>query len=361
MSASTRTAAVAPACAPVTGWRRAFSDSLLVSGATLIGHGLGAVTSLLLRMLLEPAYMGVWQGLKLFLSYGNYASLGVSKAAARELTLAQGSGQRENAERDVNLAFTVNTLTSAAYALALLAAAFWVGSQGRDALSHWWAVGLAAVAGLTLLQRYVTYQVTLLRTKQAFAITSRLAVLEAVLTLLFCGAAVWRFGLAGLLAGVATVLIASLLYLRRCDDRRFRWVWDSVAIRRLIGIGGPILLGGIVASLFRSLDKLMLLAYLDDGEFQLGCYSLTLMVTTQLYGLGNMLAGVMLPRYGEMLGKTGDPRRVAQLAARASEPLAAVLALPYGLALAAAPPFLGWILPDYRQDWRRCCGWRPAR
>ena len=76
--------------APVSGWRRVFGDALRVGGATTVGHLLGAATSLLLRMFLDPAQMGLWQGLKLYLSYGNYANLGISKAAARELTLARG-------------------------------------------------------------------------------------------------------------------------------------------------------------------------------------------------------------------------------------------------------------------------------
>ena len=53
---------------------------------------LGAVTSLLLRMLLSPAQMGIWQAVKLLLSYGNYANLGISKGAAREYTVALGHG-----------------------------------------------------------------------------------------------------------------------------------------------------------------------------------------------------------------------------------------------------------------------------
>ena len=57
--------------------------------------------------------------------------------------------------------------------------------------------------------------------------------------------------------------------------------------------------------------------YLSDREFQLGCYSTAVMVTAQLYGLGNMLAMVTGPRYAESYGRWGDRRAVARLAARA--------------------------------------------
>ncbi len=127
-----------------------------------------------------------------------------------------------------------------------------------------------------------------------------------------------------------------------------RWAWDAAEARRLVAIGAPILLAGVVSSLFRSIDKIMLLAYLPDGEFQLGCYSLALLVAAQLYGLANMLSLVMGPRYAEALGRTGSPPHVARLAARACELQAALLALPAGVALACGPALLGWLLPDYR-------------
>ncbi len=109
------------------------------------------------------------------------------------------------------------------------------------------------------------------------------------------------------------------------------------------------MLAGVASSLFRSLDKLMILGYFADREHQLGCYSLALMVGTQLYGLGNMISTVMGPRYCELLGRTGNARDVARLAARASQLQAALLSLPAGLAIVVAPPVLQLLLPDYRE------------
>ncbi len=337
---------MATPCAPLSGWRRWFQDSLLVGGATAVGHALGAVTSLLLRCLLDPVQMGVWQGLKLFLSYGNYAGLGVSKAAARDLSLAHGDGEMDRAKRSVGLAFTVNTLTSALFAITLLAAALWFATR-PGATSSLWAAGLAAMAVLAMLQRYVTFKVTLLRAAQSFRATSLLSIQEAVVTLAAAGCATWLWGLPGLYFSTALVLVGSLLFLRRCPVPAMHWAWNRREIHRLIGIGAPLLAAGVVSSLFRSLDKLMILTCLSDGEFQLGCYSLAVMVAAQVYGLANMLGGVMHPRYAELFGHSGSRREVARLAARGGELQAATVALPAALALVACPPFFAW-LPAYQ-------------
>ena len=333
---------------PVTGWRRLFGDWLLVGSATTVCHALGAVTALLLRMFLSPAQMGVWQALKLFLSYGNYANLGISKGAAREFNVALGHGHTDSARHGLNLAFAVNTISSLVYATVLLTVAAWIALDTGGRQGTTWAIGLAVVAALAVLSRYVTFHVTILRNAQAFAATSQLSLLEAVATLAIAAPATWLWGLPGLYGGTLGVLLVSLVFVRRhrVADLHFAWEWPE--IRRLVGIGGPILLAGALSSLLRSLDKLMLLSYLGDGAYQLGCYSAALLVSTQLFGLGNMLSMVAAPRYGEIFGRTGSRRQTAQLAAQTTDLHAAAIVLPAGWAMVVAGPLLAWLLPDYR-------------
>ena len=333
--------------APVSGWRRLLGDWAFVGGAEMICQTLGAVTSLLLRMLLDPAQMGIWQAVKLVLSYASYANFGVSKGAARELTVALGRGDLAKATRGLDLAFTANTLSSLAYAVILIGAGVWIGLGGSGEWSAAWALAFIAGGALAALGRYVSFQVTILRARQAFVATSRLSLLEAVTTLAVGGACTWLWGLPGLYAGTLGVMLASLVYLSRLETHRFAFGWDRTEMRRLITIGSPMLLAGVVYSVFRSLDKLMILGCMSDREYQLGCYSLALMVATQLYGIGNMLSIVMGPRYGEKFGRCGDRRQVALLAARATELQAAAIALPAALALILAGPLLGRLLPDY--------------
>ncbi len=347
MSAHITTAATPSPAAPIRGWRRLFGDWLVVGSATAVCHFLGALTSLLLRMLLSPAQMGIFSALKLFISYGNYANLGISKGAAREFNVALGHGNTREARHGLNLAFTVNTITSLLYAALLVGVAVWIAATGGGIWTGAWALGLATVGTMAVLTRYVTFHITILRTSQAFAVTSRLSILEAVLTLLICGIATWCWGLPGLLGGTVAVTLASLVYVRRHAAASLRWAWDAPEIRRLVAIGGPILLAGAASTLFRSLDKLMILAFMRDCEFQLGCYSVALLVTGQLFGLGNMLSMVAAPRYAEKYGRSGNRKAVARLAARSSELVAAAVALPAALALVVAPPLLAWLLPDY--------------
>ena len=356
---STRSVRHARDDAPVTGWRRAAADWTVVGASTALCHALGVATSLLLRLILSPAQMGIWQAIKMFLAHGNYANLGISKGAIREYTIARGARAREaaahavspadseDARRWLHLAFSFNTVTSLIYALLMSGAAAWIFFGTSDVWTSAWAAGFAMVGLLAVLSRYVTFHVTILRARQAFTITSKLSILEAVLTLVVACGLTYCFGLTGLYFGTLVVMLGAALYVVRNRGASLAWAWNWPEMRRLIGIGAPILLAGTTMTLLRSLDKLAILAWFPDREYQLGCYSLALMAATQLFGLGTMFSMVMSPRYGEKLGHSRDSGAVARLAARTTEIQAAAITLPAAWTLVAAAPLLGWLLPDY--------------
>jgi O-antigen/teichoic acid export membrane protein len=247
---------------------------------------LGLVTSLLMRGLLDPAQMGIWQAWKMFLSYGNYFNLGISKGAAREWSVALGRGETQAAARGLNLAFTVNTLTSVAYGIALGVVGLWMALAADGPWATAWSAGLVALGLVVVLQRHVTFHVGILRAGQEFRTSSRLSIIEALLTLVLGSLATWRWGVHGLYAATIGVLIGSWVYVKACGARRLQWDWHGREIVRLIGIGSPILAGGVLLTFFRSVDKLMILACAPDREFQLGCYSIALLVSGQLYSVG---------------------------------------------------------------------------
>ncbi len=331
---------------PLAGWNSLLADSFVVSGATLVCQAVGVVTSLLFRVLLPPAEMGIWQGLKLFLSYGNYLNLGVSKGAARELAIARGRGDESQAEAGLHAAFTANTLASGLLSVALVIGAVWTLSF-HGGWSNPWSLGLLVMAGLVLVQRYETFLVTIQRARGQFALTSRLSVIEALLTLTIGGLATWRWGVPGLYISAGVVLVAAIAYLQMNAPTTLGWNWDKDEIKRLTVIGFPMLATGVLSSLFRSLDKLMILWFMNDGTYQLGVYSAAVLVGTQLYGIATQLAMVGAPRYAELWGSTGDRRAVAEFTAKNSLFVAWALAGAGLLAISLATPLLAWLLPKY--------------
>ena len=72
--------------APAEG-RRAVRDSLIVTLGGQLERALGTVTALMLRWGLDPAQLGVYTGLRLYLYQTNRTSLGIGLGAVQEIPI----------------------------------------------------------------------------------------------------------------------------------------------------------------------------------------------------------------------------------------------------------------------------------
>ncbi|MBL8828926.1 MAG: oligosaccharide flippase family protein [Planctomycetaceae bacterium] len=326
--------------------QRLARDLWIVGRATIIGQIIGVATSVSLRWLLDPAALGVWQSLRLFLSYGNYLNLGASKGAARELSVATGRGNVQAVTDDLHTAHTLNLLSSLAFAVVLAGASWWC-STFATATSAAWSMGLAFLAIFVVLHRQITFHITLLRAEQRFDTAARQSVYEGLAALLLGTAGAWLAGLPGLLGATLLVAGASLVYLQRHATFRLSWTWDRSRAARLIGIGGPILLTGAFTTLFRSIDRLTLLACSPTAAFDVGCYSTALLVGSQLYGLASITGTVASPKLAQLFGATNDTPAVSRFAAETT--LTQLLWLtPLGAsAIVIGPTLLGALFPAY--------------
>src|SRR5205823_7836685 len=97
------------------------SDSLVVTIGGQLERALGTLTALSLRWGLDPARLGVYTGLRLYLDNTNRSSLGVSLGAVQEIPILRAAGREAEARRVADVAHTTNTLTCLVYALALAA------------------------------------------------------------------------------------------------------------------------------------------------------------------------------------------------------------------------------------------------
>ena len=124
--------------------RRAVRDSLIVTLGGQVERALGTVTALMLRWGLDPAQLGVYTGLRLYLDNTNRSSLGVGLGAVQEIPVLRAAGREAEARRVADVAHTTNTLTCLAYALGLLAwawlrAPLWPTTRGPPSgPGAWW-------------------------------------------------------------------------------------------------------------------------------------------------------------------------------------------------------------------------------
>jgi O-antigen/teichoic acid export membrane protein len=321
---------------------------VLVGGQ--LERAFGVATALALRWGLDPARLGVYTGLRLFLDNTNRSSLGVSLGAVQEVPGLLAADRDDEAERVTRVAHAVNAVTCGLYALGLLAWAAWRWAhRAGEPLAAEWSLGLAAVAGLAVLKRHESFLIATLRAHREFGLTARVDVLEAGLSVALMGGGVLLAGLPGLLAGVALVVLAKIAFLHARHPLRLRFAWDPALAWRLMLVGLPILANTAALGCVLGLDRALLLALAPDGERAAGLYSAAVLGTGWCLDLAGRVALVLYPHDQVEHAERRDERAVAARVLDATSWLAALLAPLAALAWVVAPAALGLLLPRYRE------------
>jgi O-antigen/teichoic acid export membrane protein len=333
---------------PATEGRRAVRDSLIVTLGGQLERALGTITALMLRWGLDPAQLGVYTGLRLYLDNTNRSSLGVGLGAVQEIPILRAAGRGDEARRVADVAHTTNTLTCLAYALGLVA---WAGlrapSVAGDPRAAEWTWGLVAVAGLALLKRYESFLIAVLRAHQEFELTTGLDVFESLVSIVAVGAGLALAGFWGLLGAVGVIILAKIAYLHARHPLRFRWAWDTPTVAHLMRVGLPILANTAAFGAVLSLDRVLILWRVPDGDRAAGLYTIAIMGTSWSLDLAGRIVTVMYTYFQSTLGRTRDPREVARQAIRAAEAQAPLLVGGSAVAYLVGPAFLGAVMPRY--------------
>jgi O-antigen/teichoic acid export membrane protein len=329
--------------------RRAVRDSLIVSLAGQVERVLGTVTALAIRWGLDPARLGVYTGLRLYLDNTNRSSLGVGLGAVQEIPLLRAAGREAEARRVADIAHTTNTITCVLYAVGLLAWA-WLRAPlvEGDALAAEWTWGLAAVAALTLLKRYESFLIAVLRARQEFNVTAQVDVVEALVSIAAVTVGVRAAGFWGLLGALGLIIGTKIAFLHARNPYRFRWAWETPSAARLMRKGLPILANTALFGAVMNIDRVLILWRVPDGERAVGLYAtMALMGTGWSLDLAGRIVTVLYPYFQTTLGRTLDRVAVSRQAIRATEIQAPLLAAGSAVAYFAAPLVLGAILPRY--------------
>ena len=328
--------------------RRAIRDSLIVTVGGQLERALGTITALMLRWGLDPAQLGVYTGLRLYLDNTNRSSLGVGLGAIQEIPILRAEGREDEARRVADIAHTTNTLTCLAYSLGLLAWAYLRAPLvADDPRAAEWTWGLVAVAALALLKRYESFLIAVLRAYQEFELTTKLDVFESLVSIVAVGLGLWLAGFWGLLASVGAILSAKIAFLHARHPLRFRWAWDTPTAARLMKVGLPILANTAAFAAVLNLDRVLILWRVPDGDRAAGLYTIAIMGTSWSLDLAGRIVTVMYTYFQSTLGRTRDPAEVARQAIRAAEAQAPLLASGSAVAYLVGPAFLGTLMPRY--------------
>lgn len=313
-------------------------EFLLFAGSTIILQASRLAVNLFAARELGPETWGLWYILNLVLAYSGVIHLGVINAMNREVPVFRG---RSDADR-VRLIQSVTTGFMLVSTLIAGLALVFVGLAASN-LQLRGPLALLALL-LTVTQPYIFLQ-TYLKSDGQFNRMSLQQLVFAGLLPLLAVPLTAAYGLPGFILAQTVATAAVTASMIRAWPFNFTPTFDWAEARRLMKVGLPIMLVGLLYTLLTTADRWVIAAFFETE--QLGYYSLAIMVLAVTNLIPLVIAQQMYPRMAEAWGRTGQIQDVLTWAVRQSA-MATVLTVPIlFLIFFAAPPLVVNFLPAY--------------
>lgn len=315
-----------------------FKEFLRFASSTGFVQFARVASGLVVAALVDPVAWGTWYLLNLIIAYGGLTQLGALNGMNREVPSALGNQDHDLARAIRRSALGVLLLTTGIAALLLLAAGVTIPSV---TLSDEFLLTI----GLLLVTQMFTYASTSLRSTTHFTQLSRIQVLQGVLhpALSILGA---------VLAGIPGFILGQIIALGLCNLATVgagTVIWrpriDLKLSRHLIAVGFPIMLVGLVHTLFATVDRWIVAGRL--GPEALGHYSLAIMALSAVALLPQVISQQFYPRMAYAWSANANPLELQRMATKQRLYTFLAVVPMVGLIILLAPPVVNAFLPAY--------------
>lgn len=282
----------------------------IYAGGNFLSTLLRMAGGLLTAKVVEPAVLGLFNGMGLVLGYVPFLQLGILNGLNRELPYYAGQGDQQRVDTLAAAAQAWTFLIGGVVALGLLGLSIWCLWMGKPQEAAGWAT--YAVGALTLFYGQYYLQITY-RTSHDFARLALVNVIEngAALTLVLL---VWWLSFYGLCLRSLLMGLIFMALLWHWRPVRIGPKWNRAALWHLLKIGAPIFGVGQLYAWWAVLDSTLVLKYL--GVEGLGLYALALMAGPAMQMLPDALSQISYPRMAEQYGRNRRVNDLCQLVQR---------------------------------------------
>lgn len=317
-------------------------DILSYSASTYISQAIGMISSIWVASKLGPENFGIYNAILLVLSYAAYSELGVLSAMGRDLPIYLGQNDTRNAMAIEGAARFSTTLGAISASIFIFFISF------SPSFSIKMSFGLKIMSIVVILQQLYTYHRTVLRCKNKFLELSQQQIIYSAITTLFAIIFVMFSDFKGRLYAA---LIAQALILFYAIYRNPWEIMPKLNLNyswKLMKIGLPILASGFIISLMTSIDRLMIITFINAT--QLGYFGLSIMLISIISLIPAMASQVLFPRINFHYGKTGN--NILELKSFVTKPpliLSAILPFVIGPIFLVLPFVVTTFLPAFTQ------------
>jgi len=322
-----------------------FKDVGFYLGSNFFSNVLNFITGVVVRRVLQPVSMGLFNQIMLVFDYARYSHIGIIDALDKELPILYGEKDYEKLARVRDIGFSLCMMIVLFISSAIFLSSFII-YLNSDPL---FVLGIRIVSLMVILRLAGSLYIVLNRSRNRFSIISKYTILIAVFDLVFKVFLVTKFGLSGLLWSSVLTMILGLGYFYIASGEKFRFLLDFSfrEVMSLFKVGFPIFIFGLVFMTLLSIDRIMIIMFLDRES--LGLYTIALMVSTYAAQLPNLIYAVIFPRFYQAYGEKQDIFKIRELFVKPTIIFAYLFPILIGVIIIILPLLVYYVLPAYER------------
>ncbi len=299
------------------------------------------VAAILSRKFLGPAQMGIWATLQIVVEYSKYSTFGMLHGVAREIPYYMGKGKIEIAEEIKNVIFTTILSGSLLIGVGIFLFAFVTREKFMPEVTN----GLFLTSGIIVLQRLNDFMVQLLRCYKKFELASSQMISSAIVNAILVAFLTYWFKIYGFIWALGLSFIFNILYIHLHNNFHLRFQFNAKRFKKLVIFGFPIMMIGILTTVLRSVDKIMVVRFL--GFDALGFYSIAFMASTYIASFATSIAIVIIPHFQEKFSVTDNPQDLKNFLFKVSDAYALATPAIIGAIWFGAPFAVTVLIPKF--------------
>lgn len=285
--------------------KKIFKKSIVYSFSLYVKMGIKILQGLFVAKFLGPSLYGLRNAFDLTIEYESNSDLGSLSAINRQIPYYRGREEISNERLAETSVFGVNFIYVLCAGILLIGVSFCLKSAQWDQKY----IDFVFFLGLIIITNKIKYlYTTKLKYDNKFYLLSLAEMLYGFSAAALCISLTYYYSFRGLLSGLLAadlIFIGFVLFkIREVPSLRisFPLLWE------LIKIGFPIMVVGLLLTLMRSADRIVILAMLSEEA--LGYFSVATIATGIIVMVPSAIRQITLPPMMEKLGRTNDIFRI---------------------------------------------------
>lgn len=308
------------------------------SGSKYFAEFIFAIRGFVIAKFLGPSLYGLWNILRVFLSAGDFVSLGSVEAMTRQIPKNAGAKTQKNNESIAQTTLSW-TLLGSIFITILTFILTLTGIINENI----YEVRLTSILFIgTSLYFFVSQYY---RSHKKIFLISKISLAYAILNTVVGLSFLFFYEVIGLLYGMLVSYILIFIYVLRRKDITLKLSIDKTRLKALIRMGFPIMLLTITFFLMHKIDSIIVFAFL--GSAMTGYYGLASFITLLVQYIPQTFTAVLFPRMMHKFGREKKKRAMLEYFTKPLDVLATTMPLLLGVIFINVDAIIVLILEQY--------------